>query len=466
MRNPKVGLLPLYVELYDRASPECRPVIEAHYANAVNKLRANGLDVLEVPICRLADEFSKAIAYFEAEDVDALVTLHLAYSPSLESEKALAGTKLPLIILDTTPTYTYDQYTDSSELMWNHGIHGVQDMCNLLLRNGKKFVVCAGHMDHSNVIEKLKNAVTGAMIATSMKKARVGLVGGAFDGMGDFQIPFAEMKRDLGIETVPFDWVRGEEIAATITQQDIEAEYVGDQERFVIDPALPRSIYDKAAKAGLVIRKWAEEEKLTAFSINFLGIDGVRGGLPTMPFSECCNAMTKGIGYAGEGDVLTAAFVGALMSAFKETTFTEMFCPDWEHGTVFMSHMGEYNYNIADGKPVLQEKPFPYTSAGNTMAAYKTMKGGRAVLLNLAPFGNGQFTLTLVPGQMLAITGENKHTGATNGWFQPDVALETLLETYSQNGGTHHSVLVYGDVLEQLKPVADFLGCKCVVINK
>lgn len=466
MRNPKIGLLPLYVELYDRSSPECRPTIEATYTNTAKKLRENDLEVLEAPICRLADEFSKAIAYFEEEKVDAIVTLHMAYSPSLESEKALASTKLPLIILDTTPTYTYDQHTDSSELMWNHGIHGVQDMCNLLLRNGKKFVICAGHMDHSNVIEKLKNAVKGAQIVTSMRNARVGLVGGAFAGMGDFQIPFEEMKRDLGIETVPFDWDRGAEIATSITQTDIDAEYACDQERFEIDPALPRSIYDKAAKAGLVVRKWVEEENLTAFSVNFLSVDGVSGGLPAMPFHECCNAMTKGLGYAGEGDVLTAALVGALMSAFDETTFTEMFCPDWEHGSVFMSHMGEYNYNIADGKPVLQEKPFPYTAAGNTTAAYKTMKGGRAVLINLAPFGNGQYTLILVPGQMLDIQGENKHTKATNGWFKPDVPLENLLETYSQNGGTHHSALVYGDVLDQLKPLADFLGCECVVINK
>ena len=465
MNNPKIGLLPLYVELYDRISPAKRPKIEAIYAETAKKLRDNGLDVLEVPICRLANEFEEAIAYFEQENVDALVTLHMAYSPSLESEKALANTNLPLIVLDTTPAYTYDQYTDSSEAQWNHGIHGVQDMCNLLLRNGKKFVVCAGHLDHSNVIQKVKNAVKSAQVVAGMKNARIGLVGGAFAGMGDFQIPFEEMKRDLGFETVPFDWELGAEIATSITQQDIDAEYERDQERFVIDPALPRSVYDNSTKASLVIRKWVEQEQLTGFTINFLAVDGVKGGLTTMPFNECCSAMEKGIGYAGEGDVLTAAFVSALMHAFEEVTFTEMFCPDWEHGSVYMSHMGEYNYGIADGKPVLYERPFPFSGAGNSIAAFKTMKGGRAVLLNLAPFGNGQFTITLVPGQMLDIEGENTHSRTTNGWFKPDAPLEDFLEIYSQNGATHHSVLVYGDILEQVKPLATFLGCKCVVIN-
>ena len=146
-------------------------------------------------------------------------------------------------------------------------------------------------------------------------------------------------------------------------------------------------------------------------------------------------------------------------------TFTEMFCPDWEHGSVFLSHMGEFNYAIADGKPLLQEKPFPFTSAENPTVAYQTMKGGKAVYVNIAPFGGGRYTLTLAPGEMLTIRGENKQAAATNGWFKPEVSLPEFLAKFSQVGATHHSVLVYGDVLEQLLPLADYLGCKLEVIK-
>lgn len=132
MRNPKIGLLPLYVELYDLTTPEVRPAIDAAHDHTAQRLEAAGLEVVRAPVCRLAAEFARAVEIFEQADVDAIVTLHLAYSPSLESEKALAGTKLPLIILDTTPGETYDQFTDPAALMLNHGIHGVQDMCNLL----------------------------------------------------------------------------------------------------------------------------------------------------------------------------------------------------------------------------------------------------------------------------------------------------------------------------------------------
>ncbi len=464
MRNPKIGLLPLYVELYDLTTPEIRPEIDRAHQRASQRLREQGLEVVNVPVCRLAGEFEQAVALFEQQDCDAIVTLHLAYSPSLESEKALAATKLPLIILDTTPAYTFDQHTDDAAIMLNHGIHGVQDMCNLLLRNGKTFRVCAGHMDHSDVLRRVAAAARAAMVAHELRRARVGLVGAPFAGMGDFRVPFQELRQDLGIETVAYDFEKGAARIAAVTQAEIDAEYAADCRRFALSPDLSRAVYDRTAPTCLAIRRWAEEERLTGYTINFLETEGSRPGLPVMPFTECCTAMANGLGYAGEGDVLTAALVGALLTAFPETTFTEMFCPDWEHGSVFLSHMGEFNYAVADGKPLLQEKPFPFTSAENPTVAYQTMKGGRAVFLNLAPFGGGRYTLTLAAGEMLAIRGENRLAGATNGWFRPDVPLEEFLARFSQAGATHHSVLVYGEVLEELKQLAVFLGCGLTVI--
>ena len=86
MRCPKIGLLPMYVELYDRSNPDVRPAINAAHAYAVKRLQETGLDVITSDVCRLAEEFETAIKFFESENVDAIVTLHLAYSPSLESE--------------------------------------------------------------------------------------------------------------------------------------------------------------------------------------------------------------------------------------------------------------------------------------------------------------------------------------------------------------------------------------------
>lgn len=465
MRKPLVGFLPLYVELYDLTTPEIRPDVDAYHEKAVERLREQGLDVVDMPVCRLACEFEEAIAAFEEKNVDAVITLHLAYSPSLESEKALGKVRVPIIILDSTPDYVYDQETDPGALMLNHGIHGVQDMCNLLVRNGKIFKVFAGHMEHSDVLERVARAARAAMMVHTLRQSRVGLIGEPFHGMGDFCIAFSEMEQDLGIRMVPYDFEKGEERIARVSAEEIQKEFEQDEKAFEIDPKLTREVYDRSARTCLAVRKWAEEEKLSAFTINFLETEGSNPGLPIMPFTECCKAMERGIGYAGEGDVLTAALTGALLSGIEEVTFTEMFCPNWRDGSVFLSHMGEFNYTVADGKPVLEEKPFPFTSAENPTVAYRTLKPGRAVFINLAPFGNGRYRMTLTEGEMLKVEGENSMEHAVNGWFKPDISLESFLEQLSQRGGTHHSVLAYGSELETLKLFADFLGVETEVLS-
>ena len=459
-KKPKVGLLPLYLYLYDQGIPEARPFIDGFYGMAAEKLREAGLEVLTVPVCRLANEFTDAIESFEKNGADAVVTLHLAYSPSLESEEALKKTSLPIIVLDTTPNFTFDQNTDADAIMINHGIHGVQDMCNLLIRNKKKFIVCAGHMEHTNVIERVVKASKAAVMAKTLRNSRVGLVGEPFKGMGDFSIPYDEMKRDLGITVIPYDYKKGESYISSVSDDEINLEYKRDSGRFEIDKNLSREVYDRSARVCLALRRWMKEEKLSALTVSFTETSCKNKGLPIMPFTECSTAMSEGYGFAGEGDVLTAAFVGALLSVFRETTFTEMFCPDWEHGSVFMSHMGEFNFNVASGIPFLTEKPFPFTDAENPTVAYKTMKAGKATLVNLAPFGNGNYSIIAVPGQMLPISGDNKMSLAVNGWFKPAMKLETFLEAYSLCGGTHHSALIYGEVVEEIKLLAAYLGCK------
>ncbi len=130
MKDTRIGLLPLYVELYDKTVPQMRPQIDEFHKKWPGRLRARSLPCIQA-VCAGQKKFQSAVQAFTDAGVDAVVTLHLAYSPSLESEDALKSVDCPILILDTTPSYCFDQSTDEAQIMLNHGIHGVQDMCNL-----------------------------------------------------------------------------------------------------------------------------------------------------------------------------------------------------------------------------------------------------------------------------------------------------------------------------------------------
>jgi L-arabinose isomerase len=449
----KIGLLPLYVKLYDDVWPNLRASVDSFYQTIAGEFENRGVFVLRSPVCRVQSEFKNALAEFEKNDADAVVTLHLAYSPSLESIVPLAKTKLPIVVLDTTEAFDFAGSEDPYKISYNHGIHGVQDMCNLLLRNGKKFFIEAGHWQGSNVIDRVNERVRGLKIAKGIRNAKVGRVGGFFAGMGDFAVPVQNLEEQIGITTESFD----ASYVSLITDEEIDAEIRYDKEKFNIDN-VDDETHRNATKAGLAIRKWVKEKGLTAMTANFMEITK-SSGLICMPFAECCKLMANGIGYAGEGDVLTAALTGALLSLYPDTTFAEMFCPDWKNNTIFFSHMGEINPNILAGKPRILKKEFVFTDADDTIFICGKMKKGNGVLVNIAPSYNN--TYTLIAAEMTVGDTPSEGVAVRNnlgGYLSPKGDIARFLENYSKAGGTHHSAFVYGDVLSSITTFGEAMG--------
>ena len=456
----KIGLLPLYLELYDRMLPEARASVAALLPELEKAYREFGVEVSLAPVCRLAPEFEAAIAAFEGEGVDALVTVHLAYSPSLESAAALAKTKLPIMVLDTTADYDFGLGATSGMIMANHGIHGVQDMCNMLVRNNKHFFIEAGHWSESDVLSRSLAWLRAAALAKKLRTSRVGVIGSPFKGMGDFGIPFELMRETIGLEVVQTDAAAlSKHLAAT--EAEVKAEMDADLRDFA-PGKFDLETHRNCARASLAVKRWLDAERLDAFTCNFLDCPS-SSGFPTVPFVAACKAMARGVGYAGEGDALCAAMTGALLSCFPETTFTEMFCPDWKGGTLFMSHMGEVNPAVAAGKPELLENAFPIAGTNTPLKLAAALKPGMATLVNLAPGPDGTFTLIAAPVEALD-AAEARMTGCVRGWLKPETPLEDFLAAYSLHGGTHHLSLTYGDIVHELAGLAELMDWEFAVL--
>ena len=66
----KIGLLPLYVKLYDDKLPELRVRMNAFYEDLAKQFEKRNIEVVRSEFCRLADEFQKTVKHFEAELVE------------------------------------------------------------------------------------------------------------------------------------------------------------------------------------------------------------------------------------------------------------------------------------------------------------------------------------------------------------------------------------------------------------
>lgn len=461
-RAPKIGLLPLYLKLYDDITPERRAEFGPFLAEIGDGFRRRGIDVVETGICRVQPEFEQAVDHLESAAVDLLVTVHLAYSPSLESVGALTDSELPVLILDTTMDAAFGKDVDAARIMYNHGIHGVQDLACMLRRLGKPYQIVAGHLRNSDILDRAADIARGAYAAQRLTDTRALRIGPTFAGMGDFAVEEDLLESQLGITVDEVTREDLAEAAGNVPAAAVKAEIAQDVERFAAD--LPVTVHRRSVRAGLGLRALLEHGHYTAFSMNFLAFDTAKGPASVVPFLEASKAMARGIGYAGEGDVLTASLVGALAAAFGRTTFTEIFCPDWQGNALFLSHMGEINPDVVEGKPALIEKPYPFTAALNPAVITGAPAAGRGTLVNLAPGPDNSFGLIAARVEILGDSANATLRNSVRGWIRPEYDLPTFLEDYSLNGGTHHSALLLGDRLEGIAAFAEFADLACVIL--
>jgi L-arabinose isomerase len=282
--------------------------------------------------------------------------------------------------------------------------------------------------------------------------------------MHDFAVTEETLRTKLGPVV---ERVSPSDISGGVPQADsaeVRRELALDRERFDVSGVEPAAHAD-SVRAGLALRRFVEERGLTAVTMNFESFTA-ECGVPTVPFLEAGKLMARGIGYAGENDVLTAALVGALCAGFGRTTFTEMFCPDWKGGSVFLSHMGEINVDLAAQKPRLIANPYPWAEITPPVIPACTLKPGTAALVNIAPGPDDTFGLIVAAVEVLPEPAESRYTDSIRAWIKPRCPLETFLQEYSRHGGTHHAALVMGDRAPELEKFAFLAGLECARIGE
>jgi len=163
--------------------------------------------------------------------------------------------------------------------------------------------------------------------------------------------------------------------------------------------------------------------------------------------------------------VTTALLVAAVSAIHPESSFTEMFCPDWEGGRIYLSHMGEMNWRLAAAKPTLREMDYRYGDCDNPAFVTGCFKEGEIVLVNLAPTSDSSYRLILARARMLPVEGEDRMAASVRGWFRPALPLNDFLASYSRLGGTHHLALCYTSSTAELRDFASFMGWEVAEIG-
>ena len=176
----------------------------------------------------------------------------------------------------------------------------------------------------------------------------------------------------------------------------------------------------------VALERLLEERGCEAFSTHFDAI-GEDGRFARLPFAAASSLMAKGYGFAGEGDMLTAALVRAGHVLIGDAHFTEMYAMDFPTDSVLMSHMGEGNWRIARAdRPVrLIKRPIAIGGLDDPPTFLFEYQPGPATLATLVALGGESFRLVVCEGENLD-GPELPGLEMPCGRFRPDVGRARL----------------------------------------
>jgi len=455
--TPRVGLLPLILELYDEHLPELRTKQQV-LVSGVQEAMSPFCSVSAAGISNSEAEVCAAVERFEADGCDAVVVLFVAYAPSLIAAEALVKTPLPVVIFNTQVSRWLDRTNIAEAMLRNHGMHGVQDLASVMLRAGKAPHIVTGHFRSEEALAELEGWLRACALRRYLGGATVGIMGGPFEGMGDFQFDEGRLLDGLGVRVAAIDQAEVAARAASFPAAEIEAAVKGLAESFTLDERLTEEELAASEALSAGVLGVLAEAGHCAWSMNFLDV-GRDDVLRTVPFLAASRSMQQGYGYAGEGDAMGALAVFIAQQLAPPATFTEMFSMDPATGTVLMSHMGEGNYEMAAGPVHLVRKEFLFGDVLAPAAPVFAFRAGEATLVNLI---DGPAGLRLIAVEVTMEPWEaNLDLDCPQGFMRPGMELGRFLTAYSELGGSHHLALCYGRHASRVANFATLCGLEC-----
>lgn len=447
MNKSKIGVIGLTLELYKKNLPSLMPELEK-FSRELNDTISKISTTIHYPLAWNRKTLLEGLSAFDKEKVDGIVIIFLSYSPSMEILPLFKKTGVPVLIWNTQRLERIESTFSAQDELENHGMHGVQDLTSVLIREKIRFSIITGHYRNKRTLSLLNDWCEAVYASSRMSSARIGRIGGIFPQMGDFAISPQVLKDILGPETVE---IEDKEIRPlkryTSTKKCRAEEYLPSD--ILWSSEITEDIKKETVDSIGFFENMAKEKDLSGLAINFNGL----GKEIPMPFTAICCLLASGMGYGGEGDIYSASavFLGQIFSE-NRATFTEMFTTDYKNSRIFMSHMGELNISIRrKNEPV--RVVLNKMELGNkipTAVPVFSIVPGKYTLLNLT--GTEKRKLKFIASLVdVEDRCPLKNIKTPHFFIRTAQKVEDFLTAYSMEGGIHHLAIVYGDIRNKLR---------------
>jgi L-arabinose isomerase len=463
MERPRIGLLGLMTDGYEPIFPGITARQE-RYAKEIVEACKDSVELVFPGAAKNRREIEATVESFNAQKLDGMLIVLLAYSQGAWLLRALQDNRLPIALAIVQPDQEIGSGWHELDLTVNQGIHGAQDNANMIMKMGFPCQLFAGNRREERFRAFVEDFGRAAFTYARMRSLRVAIFG-RMGGMGDILTDDMAFFAKVGPEFVHQDLGSVAQAMGAVGAAEIDASIAKDHATFDVDTKLPRSSHEEATRIYLGFKKHLSANGFKAFTAHFDNF-GADGRFKQLPLMGASHLMAEGYGYAAEGDAVCASMVyAAHQIGAGGGNFTEMYTMDFTLGAIIFCHAGEGNWATCrkDQKPRLIDRFLGEGGLANPPTPLFTPQYGEATLVSLVSVSGGRFRLVLARGEILPKT-DMRNCEMPYIFWKPRSGIERCIEAWVAQGGTHHEVINLGDVSARWKMLCAMWGIEYVEV--
>lgn len=370
---------------------------------------------------------------------------------------------IPLIIFVSQTGPSINQDMSYPQSIRDSSMIGLIQFTGAIKKMGwfKNYRAVVGWLDDQKAYNQIQKYANAVYAYNNLQNKNIGVIGHVFRGMYDFEHDKTKVKGKLGPNCINIQVSHLVDIWENVSDKEVRDLVTGVKRRFKVLGINDDDVY-KASKLAIAMKDVVNKFNLDALC--YLGQHHVEQKTQTTAYLGSAMLQESGIMTISEGDIngLTMMMIQRLL------TGTTPWMGEWGgfdeklNALLIMMH-GFADPAIAkdpdDIRVVTSPENWGYT--GNGFSFEFTAKPGRASIGHFIDDQDG-YRMLISTGDILDLPCIP--CGECNLRIKVDKPVKDYLVDLLNHGFAHHSIIINGDLSEELSFIADLMDIKKVFI--
>jgi L-arabinose isomerase len=469
----RIGLFGIGLDAYWQQFQGLEDRLRGYVQQVAGKLERPGVDVVNLGLVDTAEKAFAAGHEFRRSDVDLIFLYVTTYALSSTVLPVVRRAKVPVIILNLTPTTAidYEKFNRSHDHTHMTGEWlafcspcPVPEIANVFNRCRIPFFQVSGVLDQDPVAwQEIDHWIDAARVAHAMEHNRLGLMGHYYSGMLDI---YSDITQQCAYFGGHVEIIEVEELAAlrrNIAEPQVVQRTKEIREAMDVQEDCTEEELARAARTSVALDQMVEKHGLGSLAYYYKGTGSTENEDVISSIILGTSLLTaRGIPVAGEYEIKNAQAMKIMDCFGAGGSFTEYYAVDYNDDVVLMGHDGPGHIAIAQSRTKVRALKVYHGKVGKGLSVEMAVKHGPVTLLSLVQTVDGRLQLLMAEGE--SVPGPILEIGNTNSRYRFPLGARSFMNEWNARGPAHHCAVGVGHITGKLKKFGALLAMECVQV--